>query len=911
MTHLPFLHRAARLLLLALALPLSAHSSEPYDTDRGFRHPGGLHTEADFARIRRQLAEGHPTVTQAYEVLRKAEYAQSTTATWPVEVIVRGGNSGQNYINAARGATIAYQNALRWKIEGNEACARHAVEVLMAWARTCKSIGGDSNYALAAGLYGYQFAQAAELMRDFEEWSAEDFSLFKEWMLNVWYPSAIGFLRGRNGTWENTANIPGAGHGDAGKRPGHYWSNWGLCNVLCVMSIGVLCDDVYLYNQGLSFYKYDHVGTFNEPRTAPITNNGLTEFLGNLVPYVTDDERGPYGRLGQMQESGRDQGHATMAAGLAVDICQVAWNQGDDLYSHMDNRLAAGLEFVAAYNNGGVAAADLPWMQYNYADCRTAWHNAWQHTAINGAPMGARAYWGRVVGHYEGVKGVAMPYSRMALAQMGIDDGGTGSTSGDYDHLGYSVLTCTPDSMAAPHQVPTPLTAKIKYNGTTVKGSELGGLKSTYTPRRNHGLKAGTEVTLMPQLPAGTEDTGRWRWNTGATTRTLTVTANRSAVYRVTYTNAHGVESEQAFTLAVEGDCNASLVTPSITLNGVRTEATEATVFYGESVTLSVEGRQGWGFYRWDNKSTVAERTLTNLQQDTTVTVEFINPGGRSTPTTFRLKVRHARPDFVHREQTCTDSLIVVAEEGDSVSLIVTPAPAMNGLTFRWTDGTTAPRLTLQDVQTSSTHTVSYTVEDTTHSFTYHVYVAKSRIHALPVGQYFVRHIDTDTYLTNPGDGSAPRFTAAVHDESQLWALSKNTLPIYRMQSVADGKYLSATGAFTTSTATHFSFADAIGTHRLAIRKGSGSGHIYWVVNPDGSIRFDGAPDVYDYPFELIPVEETGVTHTPPAAEKKAVRTTYYSVDGQLLTTPTRGLHIRRTTYDDGSEQCEKLLPKA
>ena len=160
------------LLLTAFLLSASAQNSP----DRGFRHPGGLHTHA---------------------------YAQSGVQTYPVETIVRGGGSGENYINAARGATMAYQNALRWKIEDNKACAQTAVRILMAWARTTKQITGNSDQCLAVGLYGYQFAQAAELMRDYEGWAATDFEKFKQWMLDVWYTPAIGFLRVRNATWEN------------------------------------------------------------------------------------------------------------------------------------------------------------------------------------------------------------------------------------------------------------------------------------------------------------------------------------------------------------------------------------------------------------------------------------------------------------------------------------------------------------------------------------------------------------------------------------------------------------------------------------------------------------------------------------------------------------------------------------
>ena len=80
------------------------------------------------------------------------------------------------------------------------------------------------------------------------------------------------FLKTRNSTWQNLPRW--------WKAPGHYWSNWGLRNVLAVVSIGILCDDVFIYNQGISFFKYDQVGTYEDPRIMdPIQNNGLNEFL--------------------------------------------------------------------------------------------------------------------------------------------------------------------------------------------------------------------------------------------------------------------------------------------------------------------------------------------------------------------------------------------------------------------------------------------------------------------------------------------------------------------------------------------------------------------------------------------------------------------------------------------------------
>lgn len=609
--------------------------------DRGFTHPGGLHTQADFDRIRQQLADGHPKVTAAYEVLKKAAYAQSTAATYPAESIVRGG-SGENYINAARGATIAYQNALRWKIEGNEACAKHAVSVLMAWCNTTRYVTGTSDQCLARGLYGYEFAQAAELMRDYEGWAPEDFHRFQRWMLDVWYPGCIHFLRNRNGTWENT--------GKWWQAPGHYWSNWGLCNALAVISIGILCDDVFIYNQGMSFIKYDQCGTFTDPRTAnPILNDGLTEFWGNLIVTTAEWEKetGAYGRVGQMNESGRDTGHAAMALGLAVDIAHTAWNQGDDLFAYMNHRLAAGIEYVAAQCQ---EIADLPWTNYHYAN------NGYYYTdsrawLMTGPALGAqiRAYWGTVIGHYEGIKGVKMPFSEWAYTKMGIDDGGTGGTSGDYDHLGYSVLMNTygdGDFRLNPTP-PVELQPRIQYNGKTIEHNELGGLTNTFTTTavNNRAVAQGTQLTLIPRLPENEENTGQWQWNTGETTQQITVTADRSFIYRVTYTAANGTTSALCFPIAVLGDTHDTQVTTTVSSGSVTAEDSIIVVKKGASVTLTLNGIDGYGNYGWENNKTTASITLTNVKETQTVSGYFQNQGGRKTWRTFTIYVNNYEAD--------------------------------------------------------------------------------------------------------------------------------------------------------------------------------------------------------------------------------------------------------------------------
>ena len=603
-----------------------------YSLDRGFKHPGALHTDEDFERIRQQIMAKDTRVLQAYNLLCSNEYAQNTTATWPVEVIVRGGSTGQNYMNACRGAAIAYQNALRWKISGDERYAKHGVEVLMQWARVNKVVGGDTNKSLAAGLYGYEFANAAELLRDYEGWKREDFETFKKYIRDVWYPACIDFLRRRNDTW---------GRG----KPGHYWSNWGLCNALAVATFGILLDDVYMYNQGMSFYKHDQVGTFNPAHEPTKYNRGLNEYIGFLVPDVADDARGPYGKLGQMQESGRDQGHALMALGLAVDIAQTGWNQGDDIFALLDNRLAAGIEWTAAYNSG---ENSLPWTTYAYSSVGNAESNSWVMGGPNDGSRGQfRPYWDRILGHYEGVRGIAMPYSHKMQNNV-VDNGGGayGQTSGGFDHLGFTTLTCTRPAIT-PAEAPTVIIPKIIMDGIIYQQSDMGGTTGNswegdnwFDAQEITGMAKGTKLQLLPTLPDSVADTGQWLWETGETTRTINITANESRVYRVCYTNSRGVKSTQAFSIAVFGDCPADDFSHTVTYDGVTTTDTIITVVRGHDVTFSPISSTRWGAFRWNNGVRTREMTVQNVLSNRTYTVIFTNMGGAETRRNFHVIVK-------------------------------------------------------------------------------------------------------------------------------------------------------------------------------------------------------------------------------------------------------------------------------
>ncbi|MCH4565696.1 alginate lyase family protein, partial [Halomonas sp. EGI 63088] len=136
----------------------------------------------------------------------------------------------------------AYQHALIWKITGKSAHGDKAVEILNDWSATHTKLTGNADRYLASGLFGYQFANAAEMMRDYPGF---EFERFKDYLLNVfYYPLVERFLYG---------NSFGLDHNDACIT--NYLANWDLCNMAAMIAIGILCDNREIYNKAIAYFK--------------------------------------------------------------------------------------------------------------------------------------------------------------------------------------------------------------------------------------------------------------------------------------------------------------------------------------------------------------------------------------------------------------------------------------------------------------------------------------------------------------------------------------------------------------------------------------------------------------------------------------------------------------------------------
>ena len=270
------------------------------------------------------------------------------------------------------------------------------------------------------------------MLRTYKGWNEADFTKYKAWMKDVFYPFATNFLS----THEGRACAL------------HYWLNWDLANMTAILSIGILNDDNFLINEAIQYFKYG-IGSGN---------------IVNGVPFVHQDPDSEE-LLGQCQESGRDQGHATLCVSLMGVFCQMAKNIGEDLFAYDNYRALAMCEYIAKYNYGttetGSASASwnlsnfkydvssLPYTTYENCEggvwpsmsyeehkngnetrgsVRPAWELFYRYALDNNRPARYAKEWVELM---------------RQNASRGNSDGGAGDygpNSGGYDQLGFGTL---------------------------------------------------------------------------------------------------------------------------------------------------------------------------------------------------------------------------------------------------------------------------------------------------------------------------------------------------------------------------------------------------------------------------------------------------------------------------------------
>ncbi len=286
---------AALLVAAILALTLPGIAAD-------FVHPGLLHNAEDLAFMKGKVWRQEEPWKTAWNSFQSEKVASLKWKPSPVADVIRGVSNNPDIGSSAmmRDSAAAYAHALEWAINGNQAHADKAIEILNAWSSTLKSIGGHDD-KLIAGLTAAKFCNAAEILRYTKSgWQPADIERFRTMLLTVFYPELENFFPKANGNWEASM----------------------INSMLC---IAIFCDDHQMFDRAVSYYLHG-------------------EGKGAITHYVFES--------GQCQESTRDQAHTQLGLGLLAAACEVAWKQGVDLYGTADNRLAAGFEYTAKYNLG-------------------------------------------------------------------------------------------------------------------------------------------------------------------------------------------------------------------------------------------------------------------------------------------------------------------------------------------------------------------------------------------------------------------------------------------------------------------------------------------------------------------------------------------------------------------------------
>lgn len=156
--------------------------------------------------------------------------------------------------------------------------------------------------------------------------------------------------------------------------------NWGAIVNRFRMACAIAIGDTTMYRAAIDYFLHAN-------------DNGA------LPRYVSE--------TGQCQETGRDQAHAQLGLGALCDICEMAWQQGDDLWGALDNRLMKGIEYTARYNLG----YDVPFEQWT--DC-TGLYNDWTEPGSMRRGVIQNIY-DLPYQHYVGRRGLKMPYTKKLL----------------------------------------------------------------------------------------------------------------------------------------------------------------------------------------------------------------------------------------------------------------------------------------------------------------------------------------------------------------------------------------------------------------------------------------------------------------------------------------------------------------
>jgi hypothetical protein len=290
-----------------------------------FVHPGAWSSCEELNFVKARISAGAQPWTG--ELSKLTSSGQANRACYYSSLSVA------NYVNSCTGdaniaqadAEGAYAEALAWYLTGNATYANRAVTILNAWSALQGFSCGSDQDRLDAGWFGTDFANAAELLRSYSDWSASDISNLQAMFVRAFYPKLNTMS-----TWNGNVD---------------------LTQIDAMMSIAVFCDDTTEFALGVQRLRsrvpsYFYVGPGEAASIPAIGGDGgnVQNFWSAPTTWIA----------GLQQETCRDWGHhAQFGMGSAIHAAEVAWHQGTDLYTEMQPHFTSALELLATQLSTG------------------------------------------------------------------------------------------------------------------------------------------------------------------------------------------------------------------------------------------------------------------------------------------------------------------------------------------------------------------------------------------------------------------------------------------------------------------------------------------------------------------------------------------------------------------------------
>jgi len=269
----------------------------PSSAPRQFVHPGIGFTRDDLDVIKANL--NVEPWKSAYEDMLDQE---QSSLNYQMQGPFTGVGRNQDEANGEWASDMrAVHNLARiWYFTGNEAYAEKARDILMAWANNHEQFLIGQVY-LTMGYEAFRVFEGADILRGaWSGWDPNDTEILKEYFSEVWLNDSLQHLA-----------VP------APMRA----ANQGMAQYAAAINIAVFNDDEELFDQLVHIFRTDG-------------SSALTSSL-------------PNGQVGDSGRDAHDQGQILLWARSAETI----WQQGVDVYSELDNRMLAAIEYLARSNS--------------------------------------------------------------------------------------------------------------------------------------------------------------------------------------------------------------------------------------------------------------------------------------------------------------------------------------------------------------------------------------------------------------------------------------------------------------------------------------------------------------------------------------------------------------------------------